>query len=88
VYSVAKGVSISKALINPPAGAAAIAAAAATPTTATLATKPAHGSVTIMKNGKFTYTPAAGYVGMDSFTYSISRGGEVSVPVTVTMVVK
>jgi VCBS repeat-containing protein len=39
------------------------------PLTAALATGPSHGTVTVNPNGSFTYTPAAGYVGPDSFTY-------------------
>lgn len=35
-----------------------------TPTTA-----PAHGEVVLQTNGDFTYTPAAGFVGTDTFTY-------------------
>lgn len=34
----------------------------------------AHGSVVIAANGNFTYTPAAGYFGADSFTYTLSDG--------------
>jgi len=32
-------------------------------------TDPSHGTVTLNTNGSLTYTPAAGYVGSDSFTY-------------------
>lgn len=40
--------------------------------TITIGAKPAHGSVTINdpNTGAFTYTPASGYTGSDSFTYS------------------
>ncbi len=34
-------------------------------------TQPAHGTVSINPNGTFTYTPANGYVGADSFTYVV-----------------
>lgn len=34
----------------------------------------AHGSVTINTNGTFTYTPSLGYVGADSFTYTVEDG--------------
>ena len=37
--------------------------------TAAKRTDPAHGTVTVRSNGSFTYQPAAGYVGGDSFTY-------------------
>ena len=42
--------------------------------TATGASDPAHGSVTLGADGSFTYTPDAGYVGPDSFTYAASDG--------------
>ncbi len=33
-----------------------------------------NGSVTILANGDFTYTPNAGYIGFDSFTYTLNDG--------------
>ncbi len=37
---------------------------------------PLHGSLTLNTNGSFTYTPSAGYVGADSFTYeAVNTGG-------------
>jgi hypothetical protein len=39
------------------------------PMTALIESGPSHGVVTLDANGGFTYTPAAGYVGPDSFTY-------------------
>jgi outer membrane protein OmpA-like peptidoglycan-associated protein len=48
----------------------------------------AHGTVTINANGSVTYTPAAGYVGSDTFTYTLrdatgaTATGTVSVTVT------
>jgi len=33
-----------------------------------------NGSVTISTNGDFTYTPNAGYIGVDSFTYTLDDG--------------
>jgi len=38
--------------------------------------QPAHGSVTVNGDGSFTYTPTAGYVGPDSFTYTLGSFGE------------
>jgi hypothetical protein len=35
---------------------------------------PAHGTVTAGSGGGFTYTPAANYVGLDSFQYTITDG--------------
>lgn len=36
---------------------------------ASVATQPTHGSLTMADDGSFTYTPAPGYSGADSFTY-------------------
>ena len=56
--------------------------------TVTGASTPANGTVVVNANGGITYTPAAGYVGTDSFTYTISDGrggvGGASVSVTVS----
>jgi VCBS repeat-containing protein len=57
--------------------------------TAAKASDPAHGTVTVNANGTYTYTPAAGYIGPDSFTYTASDGtlqdtGTVSITVTAT----
>ncbi|MEO5714434.1 MAG: Ig-like domain-containing protein [Luteolibacter sp.] len=49
--------------------------AQANPLTAALDAGPGHGSVTLNANGGFTYTPAAGYTGPDSFTYHANDGG-------------
>ena len=37
---------------------------------------PAHGSVTINSDGRYTYSPAAGYTGTDSFSFTVTEGGE------------
>jgi VCBS repeat-containing protein len=44
------------------------------PLTALLVSAPAHGTVTLNPDGSFTYTPAAGYTGSDSFTYKANDG--------------
>ena len=41
----------------------------------TVVTAGAHGTVVINANGTVTYTPVAGYVGPDSFTYTVTSGG-------------
>ncbi|MGA2670054.1 MAG: Ig-like domain-containing protein, partial [Dehalococcoidia bacterium] len=42
--------------------------------TAVKVTDPSHGSVTLNANGSFTYTPASGYTGADSFSYQANDG--------------
>ncbi|MFO1084650.1 MAG: VCBS domain-containing protein [Reyranellaceae bacterium] len=48
---------------TPPLGASKIA-------------NPAHGTLQLAADGGFTYTPAAGFDGTDSFTYRASHGGQ------------
>jgi VCBS repeat-containing protein len=55
--------------------------------TAATVTNPAHGTATVNANGSFTYTPAAGYVGPDSFTYRVNDGAANSAAVTVMLLV-
>jgi phospholipase/lecithinase/hemolysin len=43
-------------------------------TTASLLAQPSHGTVQLSNNGSFTYTPTAGFSGIDSFTYTASNG--------------
>ena len=42
--------------------------------TATNVTAPAHGTVVLNANGSFTYTPTAGYSGLDTFSYLANDG--------------
>ncbi len=42
--------------------------------TAALITGPAHGTIEINPSGSYDYTPEAGYVGTDTFTYSATDG--------------
>jgi VCBS repeat-containing protein len=37
-------------------------------------TEPASGTLMIMSNGSFTYTPAANFVGSDSFMFTVTDG--------------
>ena len=55
--------------------------------TASVNTGPAHGMLTLHADGSFTYTPAAGYSGPDSFTYRAGDGAASSAPTTVTITV-
>jgi hypothetical protein len=56
--------------------------------TAVPATGPTNGTLTLNTNGGFTYTPAPGYTGPDSFTYQANDGtnnlGIATVLITVT----
>jgi VCBS repeat-containing protein len=52
--------------------------------TAQVQSQPSHGSLTLNANGSFTYTPATGYTGSDSFTYRASDG-HLSDTATVTL---
>ena len=51
-------------------------------------TDPQSGSVTLNANGSFTYTPAAGFAGTDSFTYKASDGTAQSNAATVSITVQ
>lgn len=42
--------------------------------TATKVTDPSHGTVELNSDGSFVYTPTAGYLGPDSFTYRVNDG--------------
>ena len=44
------------------------------PLTATRVAPAAHGTVVLNSDGSFTYTPNAGFAGLDSFTYQASDG--------------
>ncbi len=53
--------------------------------TAALVSQPGHGTLTFNADGSFTYTPSAGFVGMDSFTYQAVDPIGHSSPATVTL---
>lgn len=56
------------------------------PLTPAVATQPSHGSAVANADGTITYTPAAGYAGSDSFSYTVSDGrGGTSAGATVSM---
>jgi hypothetical protein len=54
---------------------------------ATQATTPAHGTVALAASGGFVYTPAAGYSGIDTFTYRAWNGYVLSESAVVTITV-
>ena len=57
------------------------------PLQAQLVTGPAHGVLALNADGSFTYTPAAGFFGQDSFTYQATDGTHVSNVANVTLIV-
>jgi len=57
------------------------------PITASKATDPAHGTVTVNADGSFVYTPTANYVGPDSFMFIGYDGLAYSAPTKVTITV-
>jgi VCBS repeat-containing protein len=53
-----------------------------------LARSPTHGTAANAGGGKFSYTPAAGFAGVDDFTYTLrNTGGTVSNVATATVIV-
>jgi Tol biopolymer transport system component len=54
---------------------------------ARLVTGPTHGTVSLAADGGFTYVPAAGYVGSDSFSYRATDGSSSSTSATVGLTV-
>lgn len=55
------------------------------PLTFTAGTLPVHGLLTMTSTGYFTYTPAVGYIGSDSFTFHVNDGIANSSNVTVSI---
>ena len=55
--------------------------------TAAVVSGPGHGTATLDADGSFTYTPAAGFSGSDSFTYRANDGNADSSAATVTITV-
>ncbi len=52
-----------------------------------IASPPAHGTLTGLNasSGAVTYTPATGYTGSDSFTFTVASGATVSAPATISI---
>ncbi len=55
------------------------------PMNAGLVSGPAHGTLSLASNGSFVYTPASGFTGLDSFTYSPADSGGPGPTATVTL---
>ena len=85
------GTPVNEAL-SEPAGSLQAGVTDANPTpspwAAQQATAPADGSVTVGSDGSFVYTPDTGFVGVDTFTYTLTDAdGFVSDPATVSITV-
>jgi hypothetical protein len=83
-YSVAAGTSLT---VTSPGVLANDTDPSGLPLSAALVQGPVHGGLTFNANGSFTYTPATGFSGVDSFTYQASDGQGVSNLATVTITV-
>ena len=55
---------------------------------AELVSAPAHGALTLNSDGSFSYTPAPGFSGADSFSYQARSGDAASSVATVTITVR
>jgi VCBS repeat-containing protein len=58
------------------------------PLTAVLVNGPQHGTLQLLPNGSFKYTPNANYNGVDSFTYRANDGSGNSELATVTLTIR
>uniref|UniRef100_UPI00289DFD23 Ig-like domain-containing protein n=1 Tax=Pantoea sp. CTOTU49201 TaxID=2953855 RepID=UPI00289DFD23 len=58
-----------------------------TPNSLTISTSPAHGTLSVVDVSHVTYTPAANYVGSDSFTYTSSNSAGSSATGTISVTV-
>ena len=59
----------------------------ASPMTAVLVSGVSHGTLTLNSNGGFSYSPAANFTGIDSFTYRATDGSRSSNIATVTITI-
>src|SRR5581483_2260848 len=81
-YSVAQGATLTvtaPGVLSNDTGASGATAAQISP--------PGHGTLTLQSDGGFTYLPAPGFAGTDTFTYQATVGGLTSNTATVTITV-
>ncbi len=50
-------------------------------------TPPTHGELELKSDGSFRYMPDSGYIGIDSFTFTVTDGYSASSPATATLVI-
>ena len=72
---------------SPYSGSSVLTADIGTGLSVTGNTNPAHGTVSMAANGTYVYTPAAGYSGPDSFTYTATDAAGQSTTATVNLTV-
>lgn len=65
----------------------ALSLSGGTPTSLSVLSPPAHGTVTAVGVGSFTYTPTVGYAGPDAFSYNASNAVGDSATATVSITV-
>ncbi len=76
---VASGSSVSTAEGQAVAGQLRASGSSGQALTYALVTEPVHGTITLVAStGAFTYTPAAGFSGVDSFTFDAKDSGDTS----------
>ncbi len=71
---IANDTSISTDQDSPKSGTVTASDPNGNPLSFSVASNPAHGSLSMQADGRFTYTPAPGYSGSDSFTFQVSDG--------------
>ncbi|MBP1240126.1 hypothetical protein ABID92_002940 [Frigoribacterium sp. PvP120] len=71
-----------------PADAGLLANDLGTGLVASIATQPAHGAATVSADGSWTYKPAEGFTGTDSFTYLVTSADGATSTATVTVAVR
>jgi RHS repeat-associated protein len=85
-YSVSHAAGLLSTLGNPAQGVLKGAADGdGDPLQALLVSQPAHGHVTLLADGTFSYTFTTSFVGIDTFTYQATDGRLTSAPATVTI---
>jgi hypothetical protein len=75
-------------IVAAPGGLANDSDAESNPLAAVLNSGPSDGNLSLNANGGFSYSPAAGYIGSDSFTYHARDGSLDSGVVTVTLTIR
>lgn len=83
-YTTTQGSSL---IVNPPGVLQNDIDVDGDPLTSVLLTDVSHGTLALAADGSFTYDPAAGFNGIDQFTYLVSDGIGNSAPVSVSITI-